>query len=344
LATPDHSRITIVDLARMAGVSPSTVSRALSGAGNLTAETRTRIEELARKTGYVANHGARMMRSRRSSQILLIVPNIAASFYPEVILGVEDAIGDRAIGVVVGSTQYREDREDALARQLLTGAADGLLIMAGRLPRELLEMPLYRQRAIAIARPFPNSRIAAVTIDNRAAAAEATRHLISLGRRRILHIAGPEDSLVFSARVAGFLEAMTEAGLRSGAEISYLPSFDVAAGRQGMLDIMDRGQLPDAILCTTDEIAFGAIQIARQSGILVPDDLAFIGFDDHAISAAFEPALTTIAIPRRQMGVMAAQMLFNALEDDQAPPTDQIVPYRLIVRRSCGAAPTDREL
>lgn len=333
------SRITIVDLARMAGVNPSTVSRALSGSSSVREDTRSRIVELAKKTGYVANHGARMMRSRRAAQILVVVPNIAASFYPQVILGVEEALADQDCGVIIGSTRNQPEREAALGQQLLNGSADGLLLLGGRISSDLLDIPHYRQRIIAISRRVANSGIACVTIDNRAAAAEATRHLLSLGHRDILHFAGPSRSPVFTDRVEGFRAAMHDAGLAAHGRVIEVQSFDIAAGRQAMRDLLATGQLPQAILCASDELAFGAMQIARQAGLHLPDDLAFVGFDDHPVGEAFEPALTTIALPRREMGQLGATMLLAGIRDGHQMPMDRILPYRLVVRHSCGAVP-----
>lgn len=333
----ENNRITIVDLARMAGVNPSTVSRALSGAAVVTDETRARIEELAKRTGYVANHGARMLRSRRAGQILVIVPNIAASFYPEVLLGVEEALDGKAFGVIVGSTRGSVERETSLAKELLTGSADGLLLLGGQLHSDLINLPQYRRRIIALSRPVPDAGIACVGIDNRAAASEATRHFILLGRREIVHLAGPHNSPVFAARVDGFMDAMREAGLEDKASVVTLSRFNIAAGRQAMLDLLAVGRLPQAILCGSDELAFGAMQIARQRGLLLPEDIGFIGFDDHPISEAFEPALTTIAVPKREIGLKGAEMLLASLNDDRCSPHNMTLSYELIVRRSCGA-------
>lgn len=330
-------RITIVDLARMAGVNPSTVSRALSGSASVTEETRGRILELAKKTGYVANHGARMLRSQRSGQILVIVPNIAASFYPEVILGIEEALAGKKFGVIIGSTRRSEEREEALAKELLTGSADGLIVLGGTLHSDLVHLAQYRRRILAISRPMPGLGIACVRIDDYAAAQQATRHFLSLGRQKVVHFAGPEESPVFSARSQGFLDTMREAGLEDKATVRTLPRFNIAAGRQAMLDLLAAGDVPQAILCGSDELAFGAMQIARQNGLRVPDDIGFIGFDNHPISEAFEPALTTIAIPKREMGFRGAEMLIGSLEDDRRMPHDITLPYELIVRRSCGA-------
>lgn len=334
-----RARVTIVDIARLAGVNASTVSRALADSPAVSPQTKARILDIVKDTGYVASHGARMFKSRRAGQILVIVPNIAASFYPEVILGVEEALDAEAFGVIIGSTRGSEEREASLGRQLLTGAADGLILLGGRLSRELIALSNYKRRIIAISRPVPNAGIACVTIDNQAAARDATQHFLSLGLVDIVHLAGPAQSPVFAARAAGYREAMAQAGLSPTALAIHLAGFNVAAGRQAMRDLLTQGRMPRAVLCASDEMAFGAMQVARQAGFRVPEDMAFIGFDDHSMSEAYEPALTTIRIPRRDMGFTGAKMLLRGLEeDDDAPQKDRILPHELIVRQSCGAS------
>lgn len=335
-AARSEATITIVDIARLAGVNPSTVSRALSGSPAVTPQTRARIVEIARESGYVANHNARMLRSRKANQILVIVPNIAAFSHPDVILGIEEALEEHNIGVIVGSTKGSEDREIALARQLITGTADGLILLNGRLPAELGEFPQYNRRIVAISRPVENPGIAFVGIDNEKAAAEATQYLLSLGRSRIMHMGGPEQSPIFAARAQGYRSAMRQAGLDEHGEVEHLCSFDITAGRDAMRAILSRRHLPDAILCASDELAFGAIQVAKERGIKVPEQIAFIGFDNHPVGEAFSPALTTISVPRRRLGFLGAQTLLRQMEEDREISGSQLLPYDFLVRASCG--------
>ncbi len=328
--------VTIVDIARLAGVNPSTVSRALSGSSAVTAQTRARIADIARENGYVANHNARMLRSRKAGQILVIVPNIAAFSHPDVILGIEEALEEHNIGVIVGSTKGSKEREIALARQLITGTADGLILLNGHLPTELGELSHYNRRIVAISRPVENPGIAFVGIDNKKAAIEATQYLLSLGRGRIVHIGGPEQSPIFAARALGYRMAMQQAGLGERADAQHLCSFDIAAGRDAMRTILGRRDLPDAILCASDELAFGAIQVSREHGIKVPDQVAFMGFDNHPVGEAFSPALTTISVPRRRLGFLGAQTLLRQMSEDHEVSGPQLVPYEFLVRASCG--------
>lgn len=340
LPVSGKARKTIVDIARIAGVNPSTVSRALSGSTAVTEDTRDRILSIARDVGYVANHNASRLRSQRAGQILVIVPNIAAFSHPEVILGIEEGLAEHNVGVVVGSTKGNKDRELLLARQLMTGAADGLILMSGNLPAEL-SAPQYRHRIVAISRPILTEDVLFIGIDNHAAAVEATRHFLSQGRESILHVGGPSDSPIFSARAQGYAQAMTDAGLERNIEIFVLPSFNIEAGRKAMRQLLAEGRAPNAILCASDEIAFGAIQVAREHRIRVPEDIAFIGFDDHPVSEAFFPPLTTVAVPRRDLGFTGAQMLLQSISGGHQISENKILPYQLRIRSSCGATASE---
>ncbi|MFK0386353.1 LacI family DNA-binding transcriptional regulator [Agrobacterium sp. NPDC090273] len=329
--------ITIVDIARLAGVNPSTVSRALAGSEAVTEQTRKRIREIAQANGYVANHNARRLRSRKAGQVLVMLPNIAAFSHPQIISGIEDALEEHGIGVIVGSTKGNAERETALAEQLVTGAADGVIVLTGRIPESISASPHYRHRIIAISRPVDTADVAFVGIDDRQAAYDATRHLLSLGKSEIVHLSGPSDSPIFTARARGYTDAMTEAGLAGRVEVIHLPTFTIDAGRAAMQQLRSREAPLNAILCASDELAFGAIQVAKELGIRVPEDVAFVGFDDHPVSGAFTPPLTTVKIPRHSLGYTGAKALMQHLEDGNVSSTTEYLPHTLCIRESCGS-------
>ncbi|WP_260690144.1 substrate-binding domain-containing protein [Rhizobium leguminosarum] len=160
--------------------------------------------------------------------------------------------------------------------------------------------------------------------------------MLSLGRSRILHMAGPEQSPIFTARAQGYRNAMRQAGLHEHSEVQHLCLFDISAGREAMRSILSRRHLPDAILCASDELAFGAIQVAKEHRIKVPEQIAFIGFDNHPVSEAFSPPLTTICIPRRRLGFLGAQTLLRLIGGDRAIPEAQLLPCEFLARASCG--------
>ncbi|WP_162895185.1 LacI family DNA-binding transcriptional regulator [Rhizobium terrae] len=324
-------------IAQLAEVDVSTVSRALADSPRVTVETKERIRKIVEETGYVVNHGARMLRNQMAGQILVILPNIAATFYPEVVLGIEDTAQKEGMSVIIGSTQLDNVREEALAQQLLNGAVDGIILLTGHLPEVLRNFAGIERHIVAVSRSVADISIPYVNIDNEKAFAAAVKHLLAQGYTDIAHIAGPKRSPTAIARIQGYTRAMTEAGLSTFIRVEAAESYDIEAGRLAMQRILSSGPPPRAVACASDEMAMGAIRSTRNEGLRVPEDIAFIGFDDISFAAAFEPALTTIRSPRRKMGELGAQLLIRNLKNPNLKPKSIVVEHQLIVRESCGA-------
>lgn len=332
----------MVDIARLAGVDVSTVSRALADSARVTDETKERIRKIVEEKGYVVNHGARMLRNKMAGQVLVLLPNIAATFFPEVILGIEETLQKEGISVIIGNTQYDRVREDALARQLLNGAADGIILLTGRLPEVLRSYPGFDKKIVAVSRAINEAEIPYVNIDNMKAIETAVLHLVGRGYSDIAHLGGPKDSPTFSARINGYQVAMEQAGLSAHIRVEAGDRFNIDAGREAMEKLLRNGKAPAAVVCASDEMAMGAIRYARSQGFRVPHDIAFVGFDDIPFAAVYEPALTTIRTPRRKMGELGAQMLLKNLKTSNIKPKSVIVDHQLIIRESCGGR-HDRE-
>ncbi|MDQ0473456.1 LacI family DNA-binding transcriptional regulator [Labrys wisconsinensis] len=324
----------MTDIARMAEVDISTVSRALANSPRVTEETKERIRRIVEETGYVVNHGARMLRSRSSNQILVLLGNIAATTFPEVVLGIEEAVQEHGYSVLVGSTHNDPERQEILANQLLTGAADGIILMTGLLPEVVRNFPNYEQHVVAVTRMVPDKRIPQVNIDNRAAMETAVAHLLALGHSRIVHLSGPLDSPTFQARAEGYRRAMRSAG----AHPAVIPSqaFNIQAGIEAMERLLALPDRPTAIICASDEMAMGAISLATGKGIRVPDDMSFVGFDDIPFSVVMNPPLSTIHIPRRDMGRAGGRILLRNLTEGAGKAENVVLRHELIVRGSCG--------
>ena len=330
------SRPTMTDIARLAEVDISTVSRALADSPRVTEETKERIRKIVEETGYVVNHGARMLRSQMAGQILVILPNIAATFFPEVVLGIEETVQKEGLSVIIGSTQLDRAREDAFAQQLMNGAADGIILLTGRLPEVLRSFPNFERRIVAVSRSIAEIDVPYVNIDNERAMQDAVGHLLARGYTDIAHIAGPQRSPTSIARIKGYQDTMKAAGLGDAARVEAGESFDIEAGRAAMARLLTGGSAPQAVACASDEMAMGAIRYARSQGFRVPEDIAFVGFDDIPFAAVYEPALTTIRTPRWKMGELGAQMLLRNLRSTTFKPKRVIVEHELIIRESSG--------
>lgn len=324
------------DIAQLAGVSVSTVSRALAGSPLVTAETRRRVTRLAGNAGYVLNQVARGLRLRRSRQILVILPTIANPFFAEVVLGVEEEAQARGYGVLVGNTSSAPAREETLARHLLTGAVDGLILLTGRMPA-LLSGIAAKDRVVAISERIPDAGVVTVSIDHGAAAQDAVAHLLKLGHRRIAHITGRAGSLLVAQRLEGYRLALATAGIAAMESLIVSGDFSFDSGEAAMHRLLEVQPRPSAVFCSNDEMAIGAVKAARAYGLRVPADLSIVGFDDIPFAAAFDPPLTTVQQPRRTMGRLAAELLIDQLANTQ-PRRGGELPYKLIIRDSTGPA------
>jgi LacI family repressor for deo operon, udp, cdd, tsx, nupC, and nupG len=315
------------DIARIAGVSVSTVSRALAGSPRVTGGTRARIEAAVRETGYVVNQVAQGLRLQRSRQLLVLLPTIANPFFAEIIQGVEEEAAGAGYGVLVGSTENEPAREAALARQLLTGGVDGLVLLTGRIPAGLAEQAAAGQ-IVAVSETIPGSRLPIVAIDNEAAAAAAVAHLLGLGHRRIGHIGGPPGNVLTAQRARGWRKALARGGIE---EPPVFGDFTMASGEVAMAALLARAPRPTAVFCANDEMAIGAMKAARAAGLRVPHDLSLVGFDDISFAAFADPPLTTIRQPRRAFGRAAVAALLHGTSRRRQ------MEYDLIIRASTAA-------
>ena len=324
-----QSRLKMTDVARLAGVSVATVSRSLSGSPLVSDATRARIQTAVEATGYVVNQVASGLRLQRSRQILVLLPDIANPFFGEVVLGIEEEAQRRGFGVLIGNTGRSPARAAALARQFQTGAVDGLVLLTGACPPGI---PL--DRLVAVSEHVADAPVTVVSVDNRAAAREAVGHLRALGHRRIAHIGGPEGNILTRQRLQGLIDAQ---GQDHDAAMVRFGDYSIASGEAAMRAMLP--SRPTAVFCSNDEMAIGAIRAAREAGLRVPADISVVGFDDIPFAGAYDPPLTTIRQPRREMGRVAARLLLATLAGTDAPgPT--ILPHTLVVRASSGAAPT----
>jgi LacI family repressor for deo operon, udp, cdd, tsx, nupC, and nupG len=332
----------MADIARLAGVSVSTVSRALAGSPLVTEETRRKIKQMVGDTGYVINHVASGLRLQRSRQILVMLPTIANPFFAEIVLGVEEEAQRRGFGVLVGNTSDTPEREEALARHLLTGAVDGLVLLTGRMPALLGGIASIEDKVIAVSERIPGAGLATVSIDHEAAAQEAVGHLLALGHKRIAHIAGPAGNILTAQRLKGFRAALAHAGIEADEGLIAFGDYSFDSGETAMRELLAGEPRPTAVFCSNDEMAIGAVKAARAHGLHVPQDLAVVGFDDIPFAAAFDPPLTTIRQPRRAIGRAAASLLLDQLKHKTSRRHGTRIAHELVVRESSGT-PTRRK-
>ena len=324
----------MVDIARLAGVSVATVSRALTGSPLVTAETRERVEAAVRRTGYAVNPMARGLRRQEARQILVLVPDIGNPFFSEVLLGIEEAAAALGFSMLVGNTARDPAREDRHAAQLVTGAADGMILLNGRLPPCLQRDRSLHDRIVAVSEAIPGAGVPVVEIDNPGAAAAAVAHLAGRGHRRIAHIAGPDRNILTGQRLAGYRAGLAAAGLPDDPGLVGQGDFTIPSGEAAMAGLLRRPNPPTAVFCSNDEMAIGTIRALRAAGRDAPRDMAVVGFDDIQFAGTYEPPLTTIRQPRRRMGAEAAALLGRRIAGEPGAARGITLPFTLVERKS----------
>lgn len=333
----------ISEVARLAGVSKSTASRALTGSGYVSDETRRRVAEIAASLGYVASTSAVSLATGRMQSIGVLVPTLARWFFAEVVEGIQSALLERDLDLTLyeappGTGDRRRVLSDFLPRRRFDG-----LIAVGLEPADgELEQLLRLGRPLVSVVGTPEAR-GVVTVDDVHAARRATEHLIALGHRAIVFLGGDADehfAHVDRLRLRGYREAMSAAGLGEGARHAHSP-VTMPGGYAAAVDLLSQArQRPTALVAACDEVAVGAIIAARRLAIPVPSELSVIGIDDHEFAEMF--SLTTLQQIPREQGRAAVGMLVRAIEDPAAEPADIRLQARLVVRSS--TAPTDPAL
>jgi LacI family repressor for deo operon, udp, cdd, tsx, nupC, and nupG len=335
-------KVGIKDIAAEAGVSIATVSHALRNPGRVSDVTRRKVLVAADKVGYTPNRMAAGLRTARSGNIVVIIPDIADSYNAGIIKAIEQVAHGRGYSVLLGDTQGSEAREREFAAMTRSRQADGIILMSHRLPFDVGPDECdARGQAGGDLPPIVNGceftgydSVPLVAIDDVRAGSDATMHLIGLGHRDIAVITGDMHGRSSPDRLAGFRRAMQSAGLAVREEWVVQGSYTLQGGERAAQSLLLLKDRPTAIFCFSDEIAFGCIHALRQNGFRVPQDFSVIGFDDIPYARYFNPPLTTVAQPAEAIGRTCATLLLDQIEGRPAPEKRHILPHQLRVRAS----------
>lgn len=328
---------TIRDVARRADVSVASVSRVLTGAGAVTEATRKRVMDAVEALQYVPHSGARSLSTSKTSTIGVILPDLYGEYFSELIRGMD--VAARALGyhLIVSSSHDDADEASAAIRSM-RGRVDGLIVLSPHLGAANLASSLAGRLPVLLMNGGADAGRPSIVVDNHGGAVEAIRHLVSLGKRRIAHIAGPDGNLEAEARLAGYLQAMAEAGLPTTiVEGAFTKASGHAAGAR-LAAMPDR---PDAVFAANDNMAVGAMLALQEAGLRVPEDLAIVGFDDVPLASLVHPGLTTLRINIAEMGRNALGRLVKLIQSAGAADADaacEVVRPELVVRPSTNPA------
>jgi LacI family transcriptional regulator len=326
--------VTIKDVARVAGVSPSTVSRALTTPALVQAETRARVERAAAELGYQPNRAARGLITGRTGNIGLIVPDLTNPFFPGVVKGVQSRARESDFSVFLADTDEDPTAEAGLVRAL-SKQVDGIVLCSPRMTEEDLRSVIGETPVVMLNRrvgPIP-----AITIDNVDGIRQAVAHLAALGHRRIAYVAGPRLSWSNKERARALRSSTNAAGIDLIEIGNFAPQF---AGGVAAADLVLAAGVT-AVIAYNDLVALGLLNWFATRGVKVPEAISVMGFDDIVLSQMVSPSLTTVAQPQEQIGRAGVDMLLQLLEDpDRAAAARRELPSQLMVRHSTGRAAT----
>ena len=328
--------VTIVDVAREAGVSYTTVSRVVNGKANVKPETRERVLMAMTRLGYVADQRARSLAGGRSQVIGLLVHDLGTSYIGEVIRGIDAELAPVQYDLLLYTTHRRKTRESAYVVALTRGLADGLLLVLPRDPGAYLQtLRQHHFPHVLIDHRGVDEVTPAVAAANRQGAYRATEYLIELGHRRIGFITGAIDQMCAQDRLEGYRSALVDHGLTYASELVYEGNFLQPLGYAGARALLE---LPDpltAIFASNDVSAFGVMEAVWEQGLRIPDDVSVVGFDDIPQAAHVHPPLTTVRQPLEEMGRTATRMLLEYIKDPQRPIERVELPTELVIRETC---------
>ena len=330
------------DVARLAGVSTATVSRALNRPQLVSGRLRRGIEEAIETLGYVPHGAARALAGRRSHTMGAIIPTIDNAIFARGIQALQNTLFARGFTLLLASSDYDLDRELRAARRLVERGVDGVLLV-GDVHRPAL-FTLLRDRHVPYVETWVHVSDAdhpCIGFDNRAATSRVVDYLVNLGHRRIAMIAGiTRDNDRARERVEGARDALAAHGLHLPPEWLLERPYEVSDGRAAMAELMGIAQPPTAVVCGNDVLALGAIFECGSRGIAVPAQVSITGFDDLDIAAQVNPALTTMRVPSEEMGRSAARYLLDCL-DNRQPPVRTRLEVNLVERATTGPPPGD---
>lgn len=336
-----QKRVTILDVAKVAGVSKQTVSRVINDRPDVADDTRQHIKEVIKKLGYQPDPIAQSMKGKTQT-LGCITPNLSDFSFSNIIQAAQAEALDKGFFILTGSAQSEFDLP-ALLNQILNRRVDGLLVINphddGRYQHFL---PLVEQGfPIVYLKNSPmGDPVSAVYLDDRLGGSLATEHLIALGHSEIVIIQGNRNEECSRERSIGYLDAFAEAGITSNPSLITQGDWSAASGKHAVQNLLERQISFSAVFAQNDLMAVGAINALREAGLHVPNDISVIGYDDIPLSSYFAPPLTTIRQPLSKFGQIGAQLLIDAIRQPNMRPQTIVLEPELVIRNSCNLHPT----
>lgn len=340
--SPKTRNTTIIDVAREAGVSYTTVSRVINGKDHIKPDKRERVRHAMDRLGYVVNQQARSLARGRSQVIGLLVPDLGSSYVGEIVRGIDQALQPVNYDVILYTTHRQLVKESAYVTSISQGLADGLILISPTDP-EMYVSSLQARNFPFVLLDHTGSNLVdrSVGVTNWRGAYDATRYLIDLGHRRIAFINGRSDLPASAERLAAYQTALRDSGLCVEEALIWQGDYGQPSGYRSTM-LLGLEKPPTAIFAANDLMAFGAMEAVREQGLRIGHDISVMGFDDIPQAAHVNPPLTTVRQPLLEMGRAAARMLLQHIADPSHPLTRIELETELVIRESCRPPATRR--
>jgi len=330
----------IKDVARAAGVSTATVSHVINNSRYVSDEVRARVQQAIESCRYYPNAHARSLASGRSHIFGLLVSDISNPFFPELVKSIEEAAFERGYDVVLSNTNYDPERTSRYVRRLIERKVAGVALMTSELDTSLIaELARREVSVVFLDLGEPGLHMSNLRVNYEAGIEEAIRHLVTLGHHEIAFIGGPERLRSAARRLAAVHRCVRQLVPHAPPLKVYEGDFRLEGGQRAAREILRAGgELPTAVVAANDMMALGALGEFRAAGLHVPRDVSVVGFDDIAFAALSAPALTTVCLPRAELGRRAVEALMATIAHPEQQGSEIDVPTHLIIRDSTGPA------
>jgi len=332
--------MSIKDVAREAGVSTATVSHVLNRTRFVSEETRLKVVSAIERCNYYPNAHARSLASGRSHTIGLLVSDISNPFFPELAKSVEDVAFERGYDVMLLNTKYDAKRTSDYVRRLIERKVAGVALMTSELDFAVIhELAREHVSVVFLDLGTAAERMSNLTVDYAMGITEAVRHLVQLGHKNIAYVGGPNRLRSAAKRLEAFRHALAQVLPNQEPFGVFEGDFQLDGGRRIAREILSRGDpLPTAIITANDMMALGVMQECRAAGVSIPGDISIVGFDDIAFAALAYPALTTVCLPRHELGRRAVEALIMTIEEPAHQGVEIRIPTYLVKRGSVDRA------
>lgn len=332
-------RVTIKEVAKTAGVSTATVSRVLNKVGRVDEHTRRRVQEAAKELNYIPDALGRSLSTRRTEALGMLLPDLYGEFFSDVIRGADETAQQHRFHLLVSSAHNNREKI-ATTLQMMKGRVDGVVIMSPHIDAATLNANLPKNLPVVLLNSqIKDDAFDSINIDNFDGARQMVQHLVEHGHRQIAIIKGTQENLDAQERLAGFYQAMRDAGINPSDSSVINGDFSDASGYDAAKKIMGLSPRPTAIFASNDSMAIGALSALREAGVAVPQEIALAGFDDIPIARYLTPALTSVHVPIRDLGAIAIQQLLHVIrEKNHHHQEHRLLPTTLAIRESCGCA------